>query len=67
MIRLDTHKVQVEMARRCMSNKELADRINWFPGDLLKVLSGKRKAKIKTIGLIAKALDVDVEDIITEE
>ena len=67
MIKLDTYKVQLEQAKRCLTNNEFAALFGWSGSDLQKLYAGKRQATIRTIGRIAKALDVDVEDIITEE
>ena len=60
-MRIDPQKLDLYLARRCMSEAEL--RKGTSPQTLLKIRRGL-EVKPKTVGIIANALQVDVTDII---
>lgn len=64
---LDLNKLKLAQARACLSVNELVDKTRLGRGTISKILNGKVKTTPKTIGLIAKALNVDVSEIINEE
>lgn len=64
---LDLNKLKLVQARACLSANELTDMTGLSRATVSKVINGKVKATPKTIGLIAKALNVDVAEIISEE
>lgn len=63
-VKLDVGKLLLAMANSCMNATELADKSKVSRGTLTKCLSGKSNPRPATIGMIAKALDVSVEDLI---
>ncbi|WP_171991963.1 helix-turn-helix domain-containing protein [Clostridium baratii] len=61
---LDSNKLKLAQARACLSVNDLVDKTGLGRATISKTLNGKVKATPKTIGLIAKALNVDVAEII---
>lgn len=61
---LNLKKLKVAQAKACLSVSDLSEITGLGRVTVSKVLNGKVKANIKTIGLIAKALKIDVEEII---
>lgn len=61
---LDIAKLKIAQARACLSIDELAEKSGVARVSVSKILNGKRNATPKTIGLLAKALNVDVTEII---
>ena len=66
-MKLDLNKVFLAQARACLSVNNLVDKTGLGRTTVSKILNGKAKVTPKTIGLIAKALNVDVTDIIKDE
>ncbi|OPF52905.1 transcriptional regulator [Clostridium baratii] len=64
MMNLDSNKLKLAQARACLSVNDLVDKTGLGRATISKTLNGKVKATPKTIGLIAKALNVDVAEII---
>ena len=62
----DKSKLQLAMARACMNPQDLAKAAGMPPQTLNGVLR-ERSARPGTIGRIAKALGIDVAEIIKEE
>lgn len=62
-MRADKSKLRLAMARACISSAELTEAANMPRPTVNKVISG-RTVSPKTIGCIAKALHVDVTDIL---
>lgn len=52
------------MARKCMSSKELAEKANVSYDSIVSYLAMRREITPKTLGKIAKALEIDVETLI---
>lgn len=63
----DKYKVQIAMARACLTIGEIAKKANMPRQTVKNVVNGKRSVKPETIGRVAKALQVDVTDILTNE
>lgn len=63
-MKIDTHKLSVEMARNCFSAEELAKYAGISRVTVQRLKSGKQVARPQTIGKLAKALQVQVEDLI---
>lgn len=55
------------MARSCFSSEELAKYAGISRVTLQRLKSGKQVARPRTIGKLAKALEVEVEDLLKEE
>ena len=65
MMKADREKLMLEMARACMDSKELAEAAQLPRPTLNNAIVGKG-VRPSTLGRIAKALGVDVTDIIEE-
>ncbi|QNO15315.1 helix-turn-helix transcriptional regulator [Alkalicella caledoniensis] len=64
MMKLDSQKLLIGMANACITITELAEKSNVSRPALTKFTTGKSNPKPATIGKLAKALDVKVEDLI---
>lgn len=61
---LDLNKIKLAQARLCLSVNDLTEMTGLSRATVSKVINGKVKATAKTAGLIAKALDVDISEIV---
>ncbi|MGU8770231.1 helix-turn-helix domain-containing protein [Clostridium perfringens] len=64
---LDLNKLEILQARTCLSTNDLTEMTGLSRATVSRVINGKVKATPKTIGLIAKALNVDVIELLSEE
>ena len=64
---LKKRKLQILMAKNRMSVKELSEKSGLSANAISSFLSGRRKPCIKSLGMLAKGLGVDVEEIIEDE
>lgn len=64
MLNLNIKKLLLLQAKECLSTNELAEKAALPRTTITNIIHGRRKATPKTIGLLAKALNVDVEQII---
>lgn len=62
-MRADKHRIELAMARECLTVRELAERAN-LPRQTLNGVIGGRNAWPATLGKIARALGVDVEELL---
>ena len=67
LIKLDTEKLLLFQAKACLNSNELSKKANMPRTTLSNIVHGKRNATPKTIGLLAKALDVDVIELLVKE
>ena len=63
---IDKNKVKLVMARACMNTKDLQKKVDIPRPTINGALSG-RSVTPRTIGLIAKALNVDVTEILIKD
>lgn len=63
---LNINKIKLLQARECLSMNELITKTGLGKATVIRALKGKGNATPKTIGLIAKALKVDVTEIVEE-
>lgn len=63
-MRVDTKKVRIAMSRRCMDAKELATTVGCSVESIHQILAGLRNVPVKKLGKIAKALEVDPEELL---
>lgn len=63
-MRVDTKKVRIAMARRCMDAKELATAVGCSVESIHQIFAGHRNVPVKKLGKIAKALEVDPEELL---
>lgn len=61
---LNLSKVKIAMARECLSVNDLVEKSGLGRATVSKIVNGKVEPTTKSIGLLAKALNVDVEEII---
>ena len=64
---LKKRKLQILMAKKQMNAKELAEKSGLSHNTISSFLSGRRKPSIKSLGMLANGLGVDVEEIIEDE
>ena len=63
-MKIDKEKLSIALARKCMGTRDLATATKLGEATIVKIRSGKQEARTQTIGKIAKALEVDVSEII---
>lgn len=63
-MKINATKLKFAMARKCMSSRDLAKSANVSYDSVVSFLSRRRDTTTKTLGKIAKALDVDPETLI---
>lgn len=66
-MKINKQKLQIAMANKCMSTDDLVRLSGVSRISISKYLSGMRNPRTKTLGKIAKALDVPVEKLIDME
>lgn len=67
IMNLNLEKLKIAMARECLSVNDLIEKTGLGRTTVSKTINGKQKPTIKTVGIIAKALKVDVVEIISNE
>ncbi|AGF59460.1 plasmid maintenance system antidote protein VapI [Clostridium saccharoperbutylacetonicum] len=67
MLKLDIKKLVLLQAKACLNTNELAEIAKMPRATITNIVHGKRNASPKTIGLLARALNVDVTEIIINE
>lgn len=63
-MRLDTTKIRVEMAKRNINQKELANLAGIQTATISKIMNGKSKGEIQTWEKISKALNKSLLEIV---
>lgn len=63
----DKNKTQIVMARTCMNPVDIAKKANMPLQTVKNVINGNRSVRPATIGKVAKALQVDVTEIMIKE
>lgn len=66
-MKLDPHKLAIAQARACMTSQELCERAELSKTGLSLIRHGSQAPRPQTIGRLAKALDVPVEELIAKE
>lgn len=66
-LKLSEYKMDIICAKKCMSNKELSKLSGVPEATITKAKKGTIQPRAFTIGKLAKALGVDVLDIIEEQ
>lgn len=61
---LDLKKFETAQARACLSVNELAEKSGLGRSTVSKIINGVATPSVKSVGLLAKALNVDVTEII---
>lgn len=63
-MKIDKMKVDIAMANKGFSAKELSEKCGISQITITRLKKGVQKARPETVGKIAKALDVQVENLI---
>lgn len=63
-LKINTKKLRIAMAKRCMSTKELAEVVECSYESITQILAGRRNVPTKKLGIICKALGVNPEELI---
>lgn len=66
-MKIDKNKLELAMARKCVTAEELSKKTDISTITIARIRNGSQMGRTKTIGLIAKALEVDVTEIIVDE
>lgn len=66
-MKVNSEKLMIAQANSCLNNKELCKIAEIGTLTLLEIKNGKRKPTLKTVGKIAKALNVDVTELLETE
>lgn len=64
---LNLEKLRIAMAKECLSVNDLVEKTGLGRTTVSKIINGRQKPTTKTVGIIAKALKVDVLEIISDE
>lgn len=65
MLKIDSKKFEITLARKCMNRSDLARKSNTSSSAIYEMLN--RGCSPKRLGIICKALGVDQEEIIVTE
>ena len=65
-MKIDKRKFDLALANAAYTLKELANKSGIAEVTICRITKGKQKARLSTIGKLAKALNVRVEEIIVD-
>lgn len=63
---IDINKLNIAIAKSCITMKDLSDLSSVNVTTLSRIKTGKQLPSLRTVGKIAKALKIDVEELIQE-
>lgn len=66
-LKLDIQKVVLAQAKECLNISDLAEKAEIPRTTISNILNGRRNASPKTIGKIARALNLDVIELLSNE
>lgn len=64
---IDVNKIRMAQANECLSVNELVQKSGLGRTTVSKIINGCTKPTVKSVGLIAKALKVQVKDLLADE
>lgn len=67
MLKFDLKKVEILKAKSCLSTNEIVEKTGLGRTTVSRVLNGTVNPSAKSAGLIAKALNVDITELIVDE
>lgn len=67
MLKFDLKKVEIAKAKACLSTNEIVEKTRLGRTTVSRVLNATTNPSAKSAGLIAKALNVDITDLIVDE
>lgn len=62
-----SYKLKIERARAGMTVDDLAKKSNLGGQTISRIEKGQTKPRVSTLGRLAKALEIDVEELIIDE
>lgn len=65
-MKINVSKLNLEMAKACMSTNDLADKSQVSRTSIGKFIGGKSEPRPVTVGKIAKAIGCKVEDLLDD-
>lgn len=63
-MKISNEKLEVAMANSCMNYKELSEATGMTQESFVRIKKGRQNPRPATVGKIAKALNVNVEDLV---
>lgn len=66
-MKINKQKIKLIIAEQCLSLTELSKKTGIATSTLTKILNGKQNPREKTVGLIAKHLNISVIEILENE
>lgn len=66
-VKVNTNKLRTIQAAECLSMNDIVKRTGLSRSSISKIFNGQQNLSPKTIGLVARALNVDVTEIFNEE
>ncbi len=67
MLKLNIKKILLLQAKECLTLNELAEKAGLTRNGISSIIHEKRQATPRTIGLLAKAFNVKVEELLIDE
>ena len=64
---IDVNKIRMAQANECLSVNELVEKTGLGRATVSKIINGYTKPSVKSLGLIAKALNVQVKELLADE
>ncbi len=66
-MKISEKKLKEKMIKNCLNNRELSKKCGISEGTITRIVNGNTEPRLKTLGLIIKALNCDVLDILEEK
>ncbi len=64
---LDFKKLRIAQAKACISTNELVERTGLGRSTISKILNGVNAPSVKSAGLIARALNTEITELLLDE
>lgn len=66
-MKLDVKKISIAMARNCFSVNDIVEKTKIGRTTVSKIINGRKEPSLKFAGLIARALNVDITDLLADD
>ena len=66
-MKVDIEKIKIAQAKACLSVNELVEKTNLGRATVSRILNGTSNPSAKSAGLLAKALNVEVTELVSEK
>lgn len=66
-MKVDIEKIKIAQAKACLSVNELVEKTNLGRATVSRILNGISNPSAKSAGLLAKALNVEVTELVSEK